>query len=162
MRFATFLLAVCAFAQVETPSIGIMLDASGAWRPVYGVAGNFTLGPPREAPDESPAMNTVERRGEVVFVLRPDGAVLDTLPSATGPVLITAHGAVFVDGELVLRRPDASEVRFALSGVAALRVMSTDWVQVTTTGGSYALRIESGREALFVLPATTRAEVHRR
>ena len=162
MRFVTFLLAVCAFAQVETPSIGMMLDASGAWRPVYGVAGNFTLGPPLEAFDEEPVTDTLERRGDVVFVLRSDGAVLDTLPSATGPVLITAHGAVFVDGDLVLRRPDASEVRFALSGVVALRVMSTDWVQVTTSGGSYALRVESGREVLFVLPATTRAEVRRR
>jgi len=137
MRLAAFLLAGCAFAQVEIPTIGMMVDASGALRPVYGVAGNFTLGPPQEVAETS--------------------AVLDPTP------LLTAYGAVFVDGdEVVLRRPDASEVRFLVSGIVALRAMSKDWVQVMTSGGSYALRVEREQEALFVLPTTTRAEVRRR
>ena len=38
----------CGQAPIATPSIGKMLDASGTLWPVYGVAGNFTLGP-REA-----------------------------------------------------------------------------------------------------------------
>ncbi len=136
MRLAVFLLAGCAFAQVEIPTIGMMLDVSGALRPVYGVAGNFTLGPAQEAREAS---------------------VLDSGP------LVTAYGTVFVDGgELVVRRPDAREVRFALSGIVGLRAMSKDWVQVMTSGGSYALRVERDREALFVLPMTARAEVRRR
>jgi hypothetical protein len=137
MRLAAFLLAGCAFAQVEIPTIGMMLDASGALRPVYGVAGTFTLGPAQEGSKAS--------------------AVLDS------GRLVTAYGTVFVDGgELVVRRPDVSEVRFAVSGIVALRAMSKDWVQVMTSGGSYALRVEPGREALFTLPMTARAEVRRR
>lgn len=128
MRVALFLVAVCAAAQVEAPSIGVMLDASGARRMVYGVAGNFTLGPPLIG-----------------------DAVLDSLPSTVS----------FDEAGLVIRRADASEVRFALPGVTVLRAMSVEWVQAITASGSYALRTERGREALYALPAA-RAEVRRR
>ncbi|MEO5925314.1 MAG: hypothetical protein ABIR70_15945 [Bryobacteraceae bacterium] len=139
MRIAFLLFSLCAFGQVETPSIGSMLDASGQLRPVYGVAGNFVLGPPIS------------------------DAVLDPLPNTAGAVLRLAHAAVFAnDNELVLRRADASEVRFPLAGVTAFRMMSADWVQVITASGSYALRVEPNREALFALPGTARAEVRRR
>jgi hypothetical protein len=77
--------------------------------------------------------------------------VLDSLPSAVR----------FDDAGLVVRRADASEVRFALAGVSALRVMSAEWVQAIAASGSYALRIERGREALYALPAV-RTEVRRR
>lgn len=127
MRVALFLVAVCAVAQVEAPSIGVMVDASGARRVVYGVAGNFTLGPPLV-----------------------DDAVPDSLPGMVA----------FDEAGLLVRRPDASEARFALPGVTALRVMSAEWVQAVTASGSYALRIEPGREALFALPAA-RAEGRR-
>jgi hypothetical protein len=129
MRIATFLIAGCVFAQVEVPSIGVMLDASGALRTVYGVAGNFTLGPPLEA-------------------------VLDSLPG-------TASAVSANEGEIVVRRKDGSEVRYPLPGVTVLRAMSSEWVQAITPAGSYALRVEPGREALFALPAA-RAEVRRR
>jgi len=130
MRVALLLLASCALAQVETPSIGLMLDASGALRPVYGVAGNFTLGDPVDASGE------LEIPARVSFLIEAE--------------------------ELILRRSDASEVRFPVNGVRALRAMSADWVQVFTTHGDYALRIEQGREALFALPAIGRMEVRRR
>lgn len=128
MRVALFLVAMCALAQVETPSIGVMLDGSGARRVVYGVAGNFTLGPPLM-----------------------EDAVPDFLPGTVS----------FDDAGLVIRRADASEVRFALPGVTALRAMSAEWVQAITASGSHALRIERGREALYALPAA-RVEVRRR
>jgi hypothetical protein len=120
MRVAVFMIAACAFAQVEAPSIGVMLDAAGAFRTVYGVAGNFTLGPPLEE------------------------AVPDPLPGT-----VSAD-----DAGIVLRRRDASEVRFALPGVVILRTMSAEWVQAITRSGSFALRIEAGKEALFALPGS--------
>ncbi len=129
MKFAILLLATCAFAQVEAPSIGVMLDASGAFRTVYGVAGNFTLGPPLE------------------------GAAPESLPGTVS----------FTDTEIIVRRADASEVRFALGGVVGLRAMSGSWVQAITPTGSYAVRIEVGKEALFALPGVAaRSEVRRR
>ncbi len=129
MRVALFvLLCAVAMAQVEAPSIGAMVDASGQMRPVFGVAGSFVLGPPSGI------------AGELAM----------SLPN------------VFVSGEeLIVRRTDASEARFVLSGVSGMRIMSADWVQIVANGRNYALRVEAGREALFVLPDVTR-EARRR
>jgi hypothetical protein len=104
----------------------MMVDAAGQLRPVYGVAGNFVLGVPGVA----------------------------EVPEAATELRL-AHAVVFVrEAELVVRRVDASEVRFALEGLHGLRVMSADWVQVIVGTRSYALRVEHGREALFALPTT--------
>jgi hypothetical protein len=47
MRILALLsLGVCAFAQIERPRLGIMLDEKGDARPVYGVAASATLGNP--------------------------------------------------------------------------------------------------------------------
>lgn len=163
MKLVSLLTFVLAQTAMETPSIGVMLDASGFLRPVYGVAGNFTVGPPVEGSDEQRVETLVERRGNSVYVFRPDRTVLDTLPSTADLVLAIARGVLFTDGgQLILRRPDASQVSFLLTEVVALRIMSTDWVQVTTSGGVFALRVEGGREALFALPGSARAEVRRR
>ncbi len=137
MKIAFLLLSLCAFGQVETPSVGSMLDTTGQLRPVYGVAGNFVLGSPY--------------------------AVLDSLPNTAGRELQLPRAVVFAtEAELVLRREDASEVRFALTDVMALRAMSADWVQVITASGSFALRVEVNHEALFALPGTPRPEARRR
>lgn len=121
MRSLSLFVAVVAVAQVETPTIGVMLDEAGAYRPVYGVAGSFTLGPPVEEPVEGKELATP---GEVSF---------DS------------------DG-LLLQRPGAIILRFALPRVFAVRAISAEWVQAFTPSGSYALRIETGREGLFLLP----------
>lgn len=81
----------------------------------------------------------------------PMEAAVDSLPTAVS----------FDEAGLIVRREDASEVRFALPGVLAVRAMSAEWVQAITAAGSYALRVERGHEALFVLPAI-RAEARRR
>jgi hypothetical protein len=41
-----FLLAILGWAQIERPQLGLMLDANGAVRPVYGAAASATLGDP--------------------------------------------------------------------------------------------------------------------
>ena len=41
-----FLFAVAGWAQIERPQLGLMLDANGAARPVYGAAASATLGDP--------------------------------------------------------------------------------------------------------------------
>lgn len=127
MRFL-FLMCAVAMGQVETPSIGSIVDSAGRLRPVYGVAGNFVVGAPSEA----------------------TGELYDSLPG----IFATAD-------EVVIRRADASEVRFPLTRVSGMRVMTADWVQVVAGGRNYALRVERGREALFVLPEP-RVEARRR
>ena len=47
MKIAIFLfVAVAGWAQIERPQLGLMLDANGAVRPVYGAAASATLGDP--------------------------------------------------------------------------------------------------------------------
>ena len=45
-RYCLFLLGAAALAQIARPRVGYIVDRSGALRPVEGVAGAFTLGPP--------------------------------------------------------------------------------------------------------------------
>jgi len=47
MKIFLFLFfALAGWAQIERPQLGLMLDANGAVRPVYGAAGSATLGDP--------------------------------------------------------------------------------------------------------------------
>jgi len=47
MKFFLFLItSFCAFAQIERPQVGVMLDRNGDARPVWGVAASATLGNP--------------------------------------------------------------------------------------------------------------------
>jgi len=47
MKFAIpLLMAACAFAQIEQPRIGVMLNLDGAARPLYGIHASATLGNP--------------------------------------------------------------------------------------------------------------------
>lgn len=64
--------------------------------------------------------------------------------------------------ELVLRRADASEVRFTLEGVQSLRLMGESYAQATTREAMYAVRITAGKEAIFVLALPADAKEHRR
>jgi hypothetical protein len=94
------------------------------------------------------------QRDNRVWIVSPDGAAIEALPDeATGPVLLTGGGAVYAtDQEVVLRRRDGTETRFAVAGVRALNAMSPDWVQIVAGGAMYALRTAPSREALYMLP----------
>jgi hypothetical protein len=120
--------AAISFAQLEMPSIGTMRDASGAWHAVYGIGGNFLLGP--EAAE-------------------PESIDLDQMLARQGLALSTTSE------ELVLRRANGNETRFPVGNVAALRAMSTEYVQVSAEGREYVLRLKVGKEALYLLPAVT-------
>ncbi|MEI9811923.1 MAG: hypothetical protein WDO18_04285 [Acidobacteriota bacterium] len=53
MKLLAVIFAIAAWAQsgIDTPSIGVMRDARGAWHAVYGVPGSFVLGSEVEAPE---------------------------------------------------------------------------------------------------------------
>ncbi len=118
--------ASVAIAQLEMPSIGTMRDGSGAWRAVYGVAGSFLLGP---------------------VTAEPKQIALEDALAALGVTLSSTAD------ELVLRRADANEIRFPLANVTAMRVMSAEYVQVSSGGLEYVLWLNAGKEALYLLPA---------
>lgn len=147
MRYAVGLLALAAVAQsIEAPRVGTVLGNDGVWRVLHGVAGNFTLGD--EVAEDAPAVpDRVQRSAGGVFIADEHGGMVDALPQATGAVLPVGDAVVYVAGdELVLRRADHSEMRFALAGVTLLRSIGHDYVQA----GGHALRLSTGQ--LYVLP----------
>jgi hypothetical protein len=95
------------------------------------------------------------RRQDTVWIVRPDGAVVDAVASPDGPVLLLAGGVLFTSGDkLILRRSDAHQVRLDLAGVEALSILGEHYAQVRTAVAIYALRIDPGRERLYLLKGT--------
>lgn len=93
------------------------------------------------------------RRASGVWIVTPDGTVIDTLPAeASGAVLLLDAGTAYVSGmDVVVRNGDGSEERFAVpSAPRAMFRMGADWVEILTAAANYALRIDSGLGA----PAT--------
>ena len=95
------------------------------------------------------------RRGADVWIVRPDGAILDYLGEVSGPVLLLDGAAVLASGkDLILRRSDGDEVHFDLPGIRGVSLLGPEYVQVNTSSSSYALRTTPGREELLLLPAS--------
>jgi hypothetical protein len=93
------------------------------------------------------------RRDGNVWIVRPDSAVVDWISDTAGPVLLLADGVLFATGrEIILRRPDWSEVRLELTGAVSITAMGPRYAAIHVGDAVYALRTESGRESLFLLP----------
>jgi hypothetical protein len=162
MKLLPVIFAVAALAQsgMEIPSIGAMRDAWGIWHSVQGIAGSFVLGPVVEEPGAAPDSHlAIEQRGDVFFIVAPDGSTVDALPRvARQPILLIGETPLYSTGKAIV----IGNARIPCPGVTALRRMSPEWVQVTASNREYALRIEPGRETLFLLPAAHPPEVRRR
>jgi hypothetical protein len=95
------------------------------------------------------------RRDGQVWIVDPDGSVVDSIGDATGPVLLLAEGIMFAtSGELVLRRPDGTEMRFELAGAQSITAMGPHYAAIRAGDAIYALRTDLGREGLFLLPGS--------
>jgi len=103
------------------------------------------------------AQFAVQRNG-ATWIVDSNHQVLDSLPAASGPVLLPATGAIYTDGgDVVLRRRDGSELRFPVPGVQSFSAMSwsssaANYVEIRAPWASYALRIDFGHERIFELP----------
>jgi len=94
----------------------------------------------------------VRREGHV-WIVRPDGEVVDWVTDTVGPVLLLADEVLFATpDELILRRHDGSELRFPLIGATAITAMSAHYAAIRAGDSSYAFRTEAGREQIFLLP----------
>lgn len=109
----------------------------------------------RGAPDQ---ITFAIRNDAGVWIVGPGNTVLQSLPGATGPVLLLDNGGVlFASSDaLILRRPNTSDLRFETGPVASLAWLGEHYVQVgvqaRTRESNYALRIDAGHERLFLLP----------
>jgi hypothetical protein len=93
------------------------------------------------------------QRNDGVWIVRPDGVEVDWVAETGGPVLLLADGVLFATpDEVVLRRSDASELRFPLTGAESITAMGTYYAAIRVGDSTYALRTEGGREQLFLLP----------
>jgi len=95
------------------------------------------------------------RRDRRVWRVHQDGSVMDWIAETAGPVLLLREGVLFATpDELILRRRDAREVRFALAGAETMTVMGSLYIAIRAGGTTYALRMEPGNERLFLLPGS--------
>lgn len=114
---------------------------------------------------EGEVLSVLRRDGEIeiaarkdgqVWIVHPDGSVVDSVADATGPVMLLPDGVLFAsDDAIVLRHPDTTEVRFDLAGAGSIEAMGPHYAAIHAHGAIYALRTGNGRESLFLLPETT-------
>ena len=95
------------------------------------------------------------RRNGKVSIIHPDGSLVDSIPEASGAVLLLSDGIVVSANDEVVLRRDGHETRFELAGVQGITAMGPHYVAIQAGDALYALRIEPGRESLFLLPGTT-------
>jgi hypothetical protein len=93
----------------------------------------------------------VRREGEVSIV-HPDGSLVDSIPDALGPVLLLPKEVVFATKDQIVLRRDGSEVRFELANAQSITAMGSHYAAIRAGGATYTLRIDQGRESLFLLP----------
>ena len=93
-------------------------------------------------------------RVSLVSISLTDGSVTVTgsIPNA-GVVTLLDAGILFSNRDaLVLRRTDATEVRFDLPGAEAIFPLGDGYVEVRAGRSTYAIRTDPGRERTFLLP----------
>jgi len=92
------------------------------------------------------------RKDGAISIVHPDGSVVDSIPDASGPVLLLTNGVIFATkGEIVLRQGD-SEARFELAGSESITAMGPHYAAIRAGKAIYALRTAPGREGLYLLP----------
>jgi hypothetical protein len=95
------------------------------------------------------------RRDGQVWIIHPDGSVVDSIPEASGPVLLLPKGVLFATQDEIVLRQDGREVRFEIADAQSIAAMSPRFTSIRAGGAIYALRTEPDRESLFLLPGNT-------
>lgn len=122
---------------------------SGALTPLNLVTGDSVLAMAMRAS----GLTLAVLRSGVVWLTAADGTILDSLPAATGAVLLLPNSTIYVASDsLVLRGSDGSELRFPAPGVTALFAIGDGYVEAVTPSTLYTLRTVAGREQLLQLP----------
>jgi len=145
--FITFALCGCAWAQVQRPQIGKMLDANGAVRTVYGIASSVTLGDAEAAGVlSSGCSNTLCLSKTDASIVSASGAAA----APAGPALFAFDGATVwiwfqesrtlaqwsgaapswmdsnLDGEVLSIGVSAGSVQFAVRRLTGIWIVNQD------------------------------------
>jgi hypothetical protein len=195
MKIPVFLAcAALGWGQIARPQLGLMLNAEGAVRPVYGTAASATLGDavltgvrsfgcsariclfktgtaiiaPDGSSADAPAGTAIfTMEGASAYIYFPgtqqwarwqDGQLewMDFAPGeavSTGTVMQLEDGSIVAAADhIAVVRRDGTELDFAVAGVRQFFAMGKGYVQAVTDTGMWILRVEPGREQIFLLP----------
>jgi hypothetical protein len=104
----------------------------------------------------------VGNQGNPEFAVRRDGGtwivaagdeVSGSIPVENGPVMLLPGVVLYTSpSEVILRRSDASELHFAVSGVQWFSRLGQDYIQIHAGRTNAALCTGAGRERIFLLP----------
>jgi hypothetical protein len=192
--FFLFALALVGWGQIARPQLGLMLDADGAVRPVYGAAASATLGDPvltgvlsfgcstqlclfktASAIIASDGTSAAAPVGTAIFTMQgasayvyfPDSrqwarwqhGQLEWIDLAPDQAASRATVMGLVDASITatavhiaLVRSDGAELDFDVADVQQFLAMANGYVQVVAKTGMWILRVEPGREQIFLLP----------
>ncbi len=94
------------------------------------------------------------QRGSSVWVIRENGDVEQALPDGVTTAALLDGRMVYATADaVVLQKGDGSTLSFPVSGAVALRELSPRYVQISTPGGDFVLRLDDGHEEISMLPA---------
>ncbi len=151
---AIFLIGMCAWAQVETPRIGMMLDSRGSMRPVYGVASSVTIGDPvedgvvamacRKECMTSAEPELIAFEGETAFESKVDALSMRVVAGVR-------EFAIRGDNGVSIRREDGGVVGSIPDATGA--VMLLDRGVLFAAGDETVLRRDDGSETRFAIRA---------
>lgn len=93
------------------------------------------------------------RVGERRWIVDSGNRIVNSIPGANGPVMLLKSAVVFATADRVaIRRPDGVEMQFDVAGASAFLALGEGYAQVRAAGANYLLRVEAGREQIFLLP----------
>ncbi|MEP7352196.1 MAG: hypothetical protein ABI824_03090 [Acidobacteriota bacterium] len=102
------------------------------------------------------ALEFAVRRDGTVWIERQDGALVDSLPDADGPVLLLENAILYTSSDLVrLKRTGANTIDFPVPQVQRINTLGPRYAQITTADHVYALKLDSGKGTLSQLPEPT-------
>ena len=100
--------------------------------------------------------NTIElavRQRNQVQIVGAQLEVLASLPGNTRVVTLIKDGVLFAaDDTVLLQRSDGTETQFQAPGVEAAFALGDGYVELRAGPSNYAVRVERGREQIFLLP----------
>lgn len=101
----------------------------------------------------NPGLSIAVERSGIIWIVAADGTILDSLPTDATAVLLLPALTIYQEaGAIVLRKSDASELRFPVPGVLSFTALGNGYVEAIASGALYALRTAAGKEQLFQLP----------
>jgi hypothetical protein len=102
---------------------------------------------------KSTGLDLAVRREDGIRIVSGEGATLDFLPAEATSALLLPDAVVYATSDqVILRHSDGNEQWFEATGIRDLFAMSDGWVEARSATAIFALRTDTARERLYLLP----------